>query len=268
MTTIVATEGVSLRLGSRVVVCDVTMHVAAGEVVALVGPNGAGKSSLLKLLAGLVQPTTGSVNLGGKPLTELPASTIATTIAYLPQARSVHWPMPVRAIVGLGRLPHQANGKTTADRDTRAIKAAMQQMDVVALADRPVLALSGGEQARVLMARALAQEPRLLIADEPTAGLDPGHQLALMETLRRRAASGHAAIVALHDLGLAARYADRVILLDAGRLVAAGTPTVVLTPAHIARTYGVDMLVTAVDGVPIFAPRGPAAGIAAPTAIV
>ncbi len=260
MTPLIATDCVSLRLGPRVVVCDVTMHVSAGEVVALVGPNGAGKSSLLKLLAGLVAPTSGSVTLEGTPLAAQPITDVAMVVAYLPQARAVHWPMPVHSIVALGRLPHQAKGVSTPQADTRAVDAALREMDVTALADRPVLALSGGEQARVLMARALAQEPKLLIADEPTAGLDPGHQLALMDILRRRAAAGQAAIVALHDLGLAARYADRVILLDAGRIVAAGPPAEVLTAATIARTYGVDMLVATVDGVPVFAPRGPVAG--------
>lgn len=268
MTAIIATDSVSLRLGPRVVVCDVTMHVGPDEVVALVGPNGAGKSSLLKLLAGLAQPSAGQVALLGAPMPSLPLADIATTLAYLPQARAVHWPMPVRAIVALGRLPHHAKGASTPASDAHAVDAALREMDIVALADRPVLALSGGEQARVLMARALAQEPKLLIADEPTAGLDPGHQLALMEILRRRAASGHAAIVALHDLGLASRYADRVILLDAGRIVAAGAPAGVLTPEAIARTYGVDMLVTTVDGVPVFAPRRPVAGNSDPPATV
>lgn len=267
MTTIAVTDGVSLRLGPRVVVCDVSMSIDAGEVVALVGPNGAGKSSLLRLLAGLASPTTGRVSLEGAPLAARTAGEVATIVAYLPQARAVHWPMPVRAIVGLGRLPHQARGSTPAD-DNRAIDTAMAEMDIVALAARPVLALSGGEQARVLLARALAQEPKLLIADEPTAGLDPGHQLALMDVLCRRAAAGSAAIVALHDLGLAARYADRVILLDGGRLVAAGPPAEVLSHVNIARTYGVDMLVTTVDGVPVFAPRAPVAGTTGPAATV
>lgn len=268
MTAIVATDGVSLRLGPRVVVCDVTLQVGPGEVVALVGPNGAGKSSLLKLLAGIARPTAGHVTLRGKLMSSLPLGTVATTLAYLPQARAVHWPMPVRAIVALGRLPHQAAGASTPAADARAVESALREMDVVALGDRPVLALSGGEQARVLMARALAQEPQVLIADEPTAGLDPGHQLALMAVLRRRAASGYGAIVALHDLGLAARYADRIILLDAGRIVAAGPPAEVLTTEAIARAYGVDMLVATVDGMPIFAPRGPVAGKTSPPATV
>jgi len=134
----------------------------------------------------------------------------------------------------------------------------MADMDIARLAERPVLALSGGEQARVLMARALAQEPDLLIADEPTAGLDLSHQLDLATLLRRRATAGASTIVALHDLGLAARIADRVVLLAQGQMVAAGSAGAVLTEAQIAAVYGVEMTITTVDGIPVFVPRGAA----------
>ena len=259
MTELAALEHVHLRLGAREVLCDVSVQFAAGEVVALIGPNGAGKSSLLCVLAGLIAPTAGAVTLDTRPLAGLAPAEIASSIAYLPQARTIHWPMAVRAIVGLGRLPHQMRGRSSLARDDAAIAAAMTQMDITAFAERPVLALSGGEQARVLLARALAQEPRLLIADEPSAGLDLGHQLALMTVLRARAAAGGASIVALHDLGLAARFADRIVLLADGQIVAAGRPGDVLTSDRIAAVYGVDMLVTTAEGLPIFVPRGPSA---------
>ena len=259
MSALISLTDVSLRLGARNVLRNVSLSLAAGEVVALVGPNGAGKSSLLKIMAGLLRPNSGAVHLDGTTLVDLPPASIAQSIAYLPQARSIHWPLAVKAIVALGRLPHQTRGATTADRDTAAIGAALTAMDIVALADRPVLALSGGEQARVLMARALAQEPRLLIADEPTAGLDLGHQLDLMNVLRARAKTGCASVVALHDLGLAARFAGRILLLADGQIVAAGAPRDVLTEARIGAVYGVDIAVTSIDGVPVFVPRGSAA---------
>jgi iron complex transport system ATP-binding protein len=248
-------EHVSLALGRRTVLRDVSVRFAAGEVVALVGPNGAGKSSLLKILAGLIVPTSGTVTLAGRPLATLTPTELATRHAYLPQARDIHWPMSVRAIVALGRLPHQMSGTTSPMRDTLAIEEAMAAMDVAAFAERPVLALSGGEQARVLMARALAQEPQLLIADEPTAGLDLAHQLSVMQVLRARASNGVSSIVALHDLSLAARFADRILLLADGQMVAAGAPTEVLTAPRIAAVYGVEMLITTIEGVPVFVPR-------------
>lgn len=255
MSALIALEHVSLTLGGRAVLRDVSLTIARGEVIALVGPNGAGKSSLLRIMAGLVQPMRGHVRLNGTSFADLTPADRAREIAYLPQSRSIHWPMAARAIVALGRLPHQSTGRSSPARDALAVETAMAQMDIAPLADRPVLALSGGEQARVLMARALAQEPALLIADEPTAGLDLSHQLDLMTILRARASTGGATVVALHDLGLAARVADRVVLLADGQIVAAGAAASVLTEAHISAVYGVDMIVMHVEGVPVFVPR-------------
>lgn len=259
-TTLATLDHVSLTLGARPVLRDVSVRFAAGEVVALVGPNGAGKSSLLKVLAGLIVATSGTVTSAGRALGSLTPTELATRHAYLPQGRDVHWPMSVRAIVTLGRLPHQLSGITSAARDDSVVDDAMAAMDVTAFAERPVLALSGGEQARVLIARALAQEPRLLIADEPTAGLDLAHQLSVMQVLRARASTGVGSIVALHDLSLAARFADRLILLADGQMVAAGTPAEVLTAPRIAAVYGVEMMITTVEGVPVFAPLSTVGG--------
>jgi iron complex transport system ATP-binding protein len=163
--------------------------------------------------------------------------------------------MAARAIVALGRMPWQMRGASTRVHDDAAIEAAMAQMDVADLVERPVLDLSGGERGRVLMARALAQEPRVLIADEPTAGLDVAHQVALGRVLRAVADDGRACLVALHDLALAARVADRVVLLAGGRIVADGAPRAVLTEARMADVYGVAMRVVDVDGAAIFVPR-------------
>lgn len=255
MSTLASADQVSLLLGTRAVLQDVSATFAAGQVVALVGPNGAGKSSLLRVLAGLIKPTRGTVVLGGRDIAGLPPAEIARHIAYLPQAREIHWPMAARAIVALGRLPHQVLGTTTPKRDAAVISSALAAMDITSFADRPVLTLSGGEQARVLMARALAQEPQLLLTDEPTAGLDLRHQLDLMQCLRARAAAGGASIIALHDLGLAARFADQIILLAEGRIVARGAATDVLTEARVSAVYGVELAVAHVDGLPVFVPR-------------
>ena len=268
MTMIAALYGVSLNYGSRAVLRNVSATFAAGEVIALVGPNGAGKSSLLKVLAGLIKPGAGGVTLDGRDTATLTPADMARQVAYLPQARAIHWPMAVRSIVALGRLPHQASGTTTPAQDALAIDDALSQMDIADFTTRAVLALSGGEQARVLMARALAQSPRLLLADEPTAGLDLRHQLALMQALRTRAATGTASIVALHDLGLAARFADKIVLLADGQIVAAGLPQEVLTEARLAAVYGVELVIARVDGVPVFVPRGPRDVRIVPPAIV
>ncbi len=255
MTVLATVENVTAELGGRLVLRDVSLALTPGEVVAVVGPNGAGKSSLLRVFAGLLQPSRGTVALAGTSLTSRPASERACAIAYLPQQRSIHWPLASREIVKLGRLPHQALGRTTSARDAATVAAAMAAMDVTAFADRSILALSGGEQARVLMARALAQEPQLLIADEPTAGLDLAHQFALSSVLRKRAGAGVSCLVALHDLSLAARVADRIVMMAAGQIVADGTASDVLTSARIAAVYGVDLQVSTIGGTMVFVPH-------------
>lgn len=237
-----------LDLGGRTILDRVALAVPAGRITAVVGPNGAGKSTLLRAFAGLIAPTTGTITLGAEPLAGIARDALARAIAYLPQDRAVHWPLAVRAVVALGRLPH---GGGIGDA---AVEAALAAMDVTHLGDRPVLELSGGERARVLVARALAQEASLLIADEPTAGLDPAHALALFELFTRLAADGRTIIVALHDLSLAARFAHHVVLLANNGVVAAGPPSEVLTPPHLQPAFGVTMLCTAVDGLPIVVP--------------
>jgi iron complex transport system ATP-binding protein len=255
MSALARLNSVGAHLGTRAVLQNVSLDIHAGEITAIIGPNGAGKSSLLKVLAGLLKPTSGTLTFNGAPHASIAASERALEIAYLPQHRAIHWPMPVRAIVGLGRLPHQATGRSTEDGDASAIDAAMAAMDVAAFAERPVLALSGGEQARVLMARALAQEPKLLLADEPTSGLDLSHQFALGAVLRARALGGTACLVALHDLPLAARIADRIVIMAGGQIVADGAPADVLTPARILSVYGVHMQVLTVGDSMVFVPQ-------------
>jgi iron complex transport system ATP-binding protein len=244
--TVVLTD-VRLALGDRVVLDAIDLTIPSGRVTAVVGPNGAGKSTLLRACAGLLPPQRGKITLGGRPLAPLARQELARAIAYLPQERAVHWPLAAQTVVALGRLPHD-------DANPEAISRALAAMDIAHLADRPIVQLSGGERARVLVARALAQEAPLLIADEPTAGLDPAHALALFALFRRLAAEGRTVMVALHDLSLAARLAHHIILLSKGRVAASGAPAEVLTPGLLEPAFGVTMLCTNVDGIAIVAP--------------
>jgi iron complex transport system ATP-binding protein len=249
--TLLALEAVTVRRGPCPVVDAVTLAVEPGEVVALLGPNGAGKTTLLRAALGLL-PAAGAIRLGGAPLAALDARARALRAAYLPQERDIAWPITVEALVALGRLPHRA--APAADR--AAVAAAIAEMDLAGFEARPATALSGGERARALIARALAQQAPLLLADEPTAGLDPAHALALMQAFRRLAARGGGVLVALHDLALAARLADRVALMQAGRLVALGPPAATLTPGRLAAVYGVTAFRAEDAGGPILVPTG------------
>jgi len=231
-------EKVSFAFEDRMLVQGVDLDCAAGEVLGLIGPNGAGKSTLLKLIAGILAPSEGSIFLNGKPLAAMSGVERARAIAYLPQEGEVAWPVAVETLVSLGRLPHRLafSESGTAPAVTRALSRVDAQHLRHARADR----LSAGERARVLLARALAAEAKLLLADEPVAALDPLHQLQVMETLRNEAKSGAAVIVVLHDLTLAARFCDRVLLLDRGKRIAAGKPDQVLTPTLIGSIFAIE----------------------------
>ncbi|HVR92105.1 MAG TPA: ABC transporter ATP-binding protein [Novosphingobium sp.] len=203
-----------------------------GEVTAICGPNGAGKSSLLACLAGLLKPDSGTVALDGAALSSLSGVTRAQAIGFLPQSPEVAWDVTVETLVGLGRLPWR-------DRDTAAIASALTAMELGALRHRPISQLSGGERARALMARVLAGQPRWLLADEPLANLDLAHQLALLAQLGAAAKGGAGVVLVLHDLAQAMNHADRVLVLDSGRVVADGPPEQALTAATISAVWGV-----------------------------
>lgn len=247
-------RGLTVRLGGRVVLDRIDIALRPGTVTAIVGPNGAGKSTLLKALAGLLRPASGEVLLEGAALRSRPPQALGRAIAYLPQDHLVSWPLSVRAIVGLGRLPHQGATDNRPGADEQAVAAAMKAMDISTLADRPVTELSGGERARVLMARTLAQETAVLIADEPAAGLDPAHALALFAALRQLATEGRSVLVALHDLSLAARFCDVAVIIAGGRIVATGAPGEVLTPSHLEAVLGVRIVVGRIEGMPVVLP--------------
>jgi len=233
------TQGLSVRLAGRTVLRDVSLALSKGHLVALVGPNGAGKTTLLRALAGLV-PCDGAIHVGGVVLSALALRERARRFAYLPQGHIVHWPLPARDIVALGRYPHGATDPARlTPRDAEAVTRAMRSADVTDLGERPVTELSGGERSRVALARVFAVEAPVILADEPTSSLDPRHQLDVMETLRMAADSGTLVIVVTHDLGLAARFADTVLVLSEGRLVSQGNASQALSDRVMADVFRV-----------------------------
>jgi iron complex transport system ATP-binding protein len=224
-----AARRLSVTLARRLVLNDVSLALSSGHLVALVGPNGAGKTTLLRALAGLV-PSEGAIEVGGAALSSLTLRERARRFAYLPQGHIVHWPLPARDIVALGRYPHGATDPARlTPKDTEAVLRAMQATDVMEFSERSVTELSGGERSRVALARVLAVEAPVILADEPTASLDPRHQFDVMKSLRAAADKGVLVIVVTHDLGLAARFADTVLVLSDGRLVSQGAPAEALS---------------------------------------
>jgi iron complex transport system ATP-binding protein len=234
MTATLEIDGLGVQLGGRIVVADVTLAVEPGEVVGVLGPNGAGKTTLLRAAIGLQPRSAGAVRLGGRLLDSLDERERAGLAAYLPQERRVAWNMPAWRIAALGahdRAPVLAHA------------LALEQLDALEigdLAERGVLDMSGGERARVLLARLLVTHAPLLIADEPAAGLDPETQFLALMRLRERASAGAAVVVTLHDLTLAARFCDRVVVVQHGRLAAIGRPDEVLVPELLAQVFALD----------------------------
>ncbi|QMW23928.1 ABC transporter ATP-binding protein [Sandaracinobacteroides saxicola] len=229
-----------LNLGGTPVLHGLTAAFTPGRITVILGPNGAGKSSLLACLAGLTPPTSGRLTLDDQPISSLGPRDRARRIGLLPQVAELHWNISVAALVALGRLPHAGRfGLTAADH--AAIAAALAATDTAHLAARPALNLSGGERARVLLARVLAGQPRWLLADEPLASLDPAHALDILGHLRASADAGTGVVLVLHDLAQAARIADDVLLMRAGRIAAHGPATAVLTPEALGPAYGVTL---------------------------
>ena len=222
-------QGLNVTLGGRAVLNDISLSLSSGHLVALVGPNGAGKTTLLRALAGLL-PSQGEIYVGGDALSSLSLRERARRFAYLPQGHVVHWPLPARDIVALGRYPHGATDPARlSPKDAEAVTRAMQATDVMEFSERRVTELSDGERSRVALARVLAVEAPVMLADEPTASLDPRYQIDVMTNLRNAADGGVLVIVVTHDLGLAARFADTVLVLSEGRLVSQGAPAEALS---------------------------------------
>ncbi len=250
-------KNIHVELGGRSVLDEASLEIKKGEIVAVAGANGAGKSTLLRAMAGLRAPKEGTVAIEGRDIRLLDRRALAREIAYLPQDRIVHWPVSVRTLVGLGRLPHRAPSAAESEKDCTAINAAMSAMDIDRFATRATTELSGGERARVLLARALAQEARFLIADEPASGLDPAHGLQLFQHFVRLARAGKGIAVALHDLSLAVRFCDRVALLKDGKVMVCGAPSDVVTEPHLAAAYGIRATIGHIDDLPVVLPVAP-----------
>ncbi len=252
------TDTVEVRYGARCAVRATSLALEPSGFVALVGPNGAGKSSLIKALAGLAVHS-GTITWQGRSVEALAPRERARTIAYLAQTSTVHWPLSARDVVTLGRLAHGSYATASSPADREAVEWALAQTATVELADRSVSALSVGERARVLLARALAVRAPVLLVDEPIAMLDPFHQLEIMGVLARYArgvAGGAPALVVavLHDLTLAARFCSRVLLMTDGRVVEDGAPAATLSADNVRRHYHVEPYVAEHDGQPVIVP--------------
>jgi iron complex transport system ATP-binding protein len=236
---------------------SVDLQVAAGEIVCVLGSNGAGKTTLVKVASGLLPPRSGEVRLLGQPLAERARSEVARLLAVVEQSQAIAGSFTVRQVVAMGRAPHQGPWMQEAADDARVVDEAMARCDVTALATRPANALSGGEQKRVAVARALAQEPKVLLLDEPGAFLDVRHQLELYELLVAEVKQRRlACLVVMHDLNIAAQFADRVVLMRAGKVVAAGTVAEVMTGPILREVFDVELYcgVNERNGAPYFLP--------------
>ena len=220
--------------GGRIALDDASASFARGTVTGIVGPNGAGKTTLLRVALGLLPHESGTVRVLNRDLEDCSREWLARSIAYLPQESAVQWPMRVDRIVALGRMPYGAR-----DDGAAAIADAMARCDVEQFATRRLNELSAGERARVLLARALATEAPILLVDEPAAHLDPAHQLQLMELLKAEAARGTAVAITLHDLSLASRFCDEIVVLQNGHVAGQGTPADTLSDTALARVFGI-----------------------------
>lgn len=234
-------QRVSFDYGRATVVDDVTLEVRPGEVKALVGPNGAGKSTLLRLLSGVARPSHGNVLLDGASLRRLGRREVARRLAVAQQGGELPEGFRVSEIVAMGRAPHLGLLRSEGAEDLAMVESAMSRTAVLSLRDRRVWQLSGGEKQRVVLARALAQQPRYLLLDEPTTHLDLRHQVEILRHVREQAACGIGVLVVLHDLNLAARGCDRVVVLASGRVEAEGTPAEVLDSDLLGRIYGTEI---------------------------
>jgi len=234
-------DQLSISLSGRQILQSLSFNLQRGEMLGLIGPNGAGKTTLLRLLAGLLKPDSGSISLDDVSYTKLSPQLRAKKMAYLAQSGTAHWPMSVERIVALGRLPHLSDWQKPGENDKQIIQQVMMQTDLQGFEQREFNTLSGGERARVLLARALVAEPEILLADEPVAALDLSHQLEMMTLLKQFCNQGGAVVVVLHDLRLAAHYCHRLQLLIHGCELANGSPTEVLSEHHMEQAFGIRM---------------------------
>jgi len=250
---VLSATAINVSRGGKSLLTDVSLEVNPGELVGLIGPNGAGKSTLLSIMAGLTLPDRGEVELLERPLSSYASRERAQTIGWMEQLSAAHWPVTVEHLVTLGRLPYLSAWRQSNRHDQDIVSKALSDTDCLHLKDRKVTQLSGGELTRVMLARALASEPTILLADEPIAALDIGHQLQTMDLLRAFASDSRACLVVLHDLSLAARYCDRLFLLHESEVVTSGEVASVLSTETLKEVYGVEVM-TGFDEVPWIVP--------------
>lgn len=255
-------EGISVAIGDHHPLADVSVEAFPGRVTGIIGPNGSGKTTLLRVLAGVLTPTGGQVFLDGRPLAGFSPAVRAKRIAYLPQSGTVAWPIRVRELVALGRLPQSPDRWRSplhhpTPQDQAAIARALADAACTEFAERPYPSLSGGEKARALLARALATQAPVLLADEPVAALDPAHQVRVLQVLQAQARAGQTVAVVLHDLSLAARFCDRLVLLNAGRIALAGPSDEVLASPLLETSFGTRFHRNFSGPVPVLVPTHP-----------
>lgn len=229
----------SVRLGGRQILDTISFRVAPGQLVGLIGANGAGKSTALKAVLDIVSPEQGKITVDGTEASAMPVRERARKLAYVPQGAPVHWPLTAERLVGLGRTPHLNPWQELRSEDQHVVRQSMQATDSWYLKDRLVTKLSGGERSRVLLARAMAVGAPYLLADEPTAALDPLHQIQVMDIMRAEARRGVGVLIVLHDLSFALRYCDHLVLLQGGGVLAQGKPADVLTDANLEAAFQV-----------------------------
>lgn len=242
MSAVLTFDRVSAGYRDRAVLSDISIAIESGRVTGLVGPNGAGKTTLLRVGLGLLDTTQGEVRVLDRNSRDWPRDARARAMSYLPQGADAHWPVEAQRLVALGRMPHRAAFAPLSPEDAVAVEKALTRCDAAQFVSRRMDELSAGERARVLLARALATQAPILLVDEPAAHLDPVHQLRLMELLREEAAQGAAVIVTLHDLALASRFCDEIVVLQSGRVVSQGTPDEALSDIVLATAFGVSAL--------------------------
>ncbi|VAX35574.1 hypothetical protein MNBD_UNCLBAC01-664 [hydrothermal vent metagenome] len=232
-------KNISVHLNNHLIVKEVSLNVQQGELIGVIGPNGAGKTTLLKSLAKLLPIQSGQIEFQGKALSEIDQKTLSRSLSYMAQGDNIHWPLRVEKLVELGRLPYVGPWQSLSQKDITIIEQAMEMAEVRHLRHRTSTKLSGGERRLVMLARAIAVQPKVLLADEPVSGLDPNHQIQVMKLLYKMTQEGKSVVMVLHDLSLAARYCHKLYLMKEGKILISGTPKEVLTPENLQKAYGI-----------------------------
>jgi len=246
--------GLSVKFGDRTILDDIGFSVDKGEFIGLIGANGTGKTTLLRTLSGMLSEHKKKINFLGHPLSDYQPKQLAQKLAYLPQGNESHWSITAENLVMLGRLPYQKAWQGASELDHHIVQQVMQACDVSQFATHTIDTLSGGERARVFLSRALAVEPQLLLVDEPIAGLDPGHQIEVMDKFRQLSESGMGIVCVIHDLTLAARYCQKLVMLDEKKIISQGLPEQVLSPENLACCFNIRAHISEVEGQPLVVP--------------